>query len=505
MGYSINITAKHLYSVLCCLLIFSITTLSKAQTNLVPNGSFEQYTTCPVNNRNDKPDYWYKPDYRFAFYLNACANAANIGVPAHGTITGPSFQYAKSGFAYMAMFYRNGGDARNYLQVKLIDSLQQGRNYYCEYFVSLSNPFRIGCNNQSMLFTKTAVYVDTVNSEFLPANPQISNYGNPIIIDTLNWIKVSGIFKAQGGEQYLTLGNFRDNAVTDYTIIQPTGYFGAVYYVDDVSVIPLDSFCLKADAGKDTTIALGDSVFIGSYTNGIDSLKWQIQNTTIDSTRPGFWVKPTVTTSYILQQVVNGCFSADTVVVTVGTVPLKMINYKLLMINEPSLLQGTKQSVENFWTTANEVNVSHFNVQRSTNDKDFITIGKVAAQNKNSNEYRFYDSPPVEGLGVVYYRIESIDFDGKKQYSEIRTLNIKPQTLKGVGISPNPAKTNVTVTSKGIRQIEIFDIMGKKVMVKELNNLDKINIDISKLNKGLFLVRVISADGKIINSKFLVE
>jgi len=505
MGYSINITAKHLYRVLCCLLIFSITTLSKAQTNLVPNGSFEQYTTCPVNNRNDKPDYWYKPDYRFAFYLNACANAANIGVPAHGTITGPSFQYAKSGFAYMAMFYRNGGDARNYLQVKLIDSLQQGRNYYCEYFVSLSNPFRIGCNNQSMLFTKTAVYVDTVNSEFLPANPQISNYGNPIIIDTLNWIKVSGIFKAQGGEQYLTLGNFRDNAVTDYTIIQPTGYFGAVYYVDDVSVIPLDSFCLKADAGKDTAITLGDSVFIGSYTNGIDSLKWQIQNTntTIDSTRPGFWVHPTFTTSYVLQQVVNGCFSADTVVVTVGTVPLKMINYKLLIINEPSL-QGTKQSVENFWTTANEVNVSHFNVQRSTNDKDFITIGKVAAQNKNSNEYTFYDSPPVEGLGVVYYRIESIDFDGKKQYSEIRTLNIKPQTLNGVGIFPNPAKAFVTVECKGAKELLMIDYLGK-VVYRSTVSSRPLTINTKQFVKGIYVVKVILNDGELKTEKLIVE
>lgn len=70
---------------------------------------------------------------------------------------------------------------------------------------------------------------------------------------------------------------------------------------------------------------------------------------------------------------------------------------------------------------------------------------------------------------------------------------------------PNPAKTNVTVTSKGIRQVEIFDIMGKKVMVKELNNVDNLNIDISKLNKGLFLVRVNGANGKVSNSKLLIE
>ncbi|MFY7963720.1 MAG: hypothetical protein ACOVO1_02380, partial [Chitinophagaceae bacterium] len=257
--------------------------------------------------------------------MNACSNsipALRGGVPYHPLLVGYGYQPARTGSAYVVMFYFNV--INNYFQVKLIDSLKANKYYYAEYYVNLTNISEIACNNQSMLFTKNAVYVDTANNaQILPANPQITNYKNDIIADTVNWVKVSGIFKAQGGEQYLTLGNFRDLVNdTKRIIFQTIGYGGALYYADDVAVYELDSFCLKADAGKDTAITLGDSVFIGSYTNGIDSLKWQIQNTTIDSTRPGFWVKPTTTTTYILQQTVNGCFSADTVVVTVGTVPL---------------------------------------------------------------------------------------------------------------------------------------------------------------------------------------
>ncbi|MFY7964848.1 MAG: T9SS type A sorting domain-containing protein [Chitinophagaceae bacterium] len=70
---------------------------------------------------------------------------------------------------------------------------------------------------------------------------------------------------------------------------------------------------------------------------------------------------------------------------------------------------------------------------------------------------------------------------------------------------PNPTKTNITVTGKGIRQIEIFDVMGKKVMAKELNNTDKVNIDIATLNKGLFLVRVIELNGKVNTQKLIKE
>ncbi len=469
------------------------------QTNLVPNPSFEQYTTCPISSRNDKPNIWYKPDYRGAGYYNACSDSSVSGVPIHGTTTGSSFQYARTGIAYILMFYRNSGDSRNYFQVKLLDSLQLGKCYYAECYVSLSNPFRLGCNNQSMLFTKKAIYVDTLNTQLLPANPQITNYNSPIITDTLNWVKISGIFKAQGGEQYLTLGNFRDNANTAYTIIQPTGYFGAAYYVDDVAVYALDSFCLKADAGRDTTIAQGDSVFIGSYTNGIDSLKWQIQNTntTIDSTRPGFWVHPTVTTSYVLQQVVNGCFSTDTVVVTVGTVPLTMMNYELRIMND--------KQIENRWVTANEVNVSHFNIQRSINAKDFITIGKVAANNKSYNEYSFTDNGQLSTVdGGLYYRIESIDKDGKKQYSETRTITLKPQTLNGVNIYPNPAKDILTVNCVGMKELNIINSLGQTVIHQTINN-NMYKLNIQSLSKGLYLLNIITTKNNVYAEKLIVQ
>jgi hypothetical protein len=294
----------------------------------------------------------------------------------------------------------------------------------------------------------------------------------------------------------------------------PTGYACAGYYIDDVSVIPLDSFCLKADAGKDTAITLGDSVFIGSLTNGIDSLKWQMQNTTIDSTRPGFWVHPTVTTSFVLQQTVNGCFSADTVVVTVGTVPLKFTNYELRFTNGSGQFPsggGVRGGfVENVWTTANEINVSHFNIQRSINGKDFITIGKVSANNKSYNEYKFIDDSQQStvdgGLWTVYYRIESIDFDGRKQYSEIKrvTPNEKQET-RNLVIFPNPAKDNLTIECKGMKEFSIVNALGLEIASgKNLRN-DVAVVSVKGFAKGLYIVKVVTANGDVKTEKLIVE
>ncbi len=463
-----------------------------AQVNLVSNPSFEQYTNCPQGYLHEHPDFWYQPDKGGGGYFNACR--PNIGSVPY---TGLGFQYAHSGFAMVSMAYYNN-NANNYFQIKLSDSLRVNKNYYIEFYAVNTKAYKLGCNNISLLLSKQAVYADTINNiKIIPANPQIYNYGNPIITDTTNWVKVSGIYKAQGGEQYITLGNFKPTSQTNYIISKPGGsLFTAGYFIDDVSVIPLDSMCLRADAGKDTAITLGDSVFIGSLTNGIDSIKWLNGNTVIDSLRPGFWVHPNVTTSYILQQVVNGCFSADTVVVTVGTVPLKIMNYELRMMNE--------KQIESRWVTANEVNVSHFNIQRSVNGKDFITIGKISANNKSLNEYQFTDDRlPFTVDGSLYYRIESVDFDGRKQYSVIRNVELRIRN-NGISIYPNPAKEQVTITCKDAKELIIVDYSGKTIYQSTVDRRP-LTVNLKQLSKGVYVVKAILNTEEIKTEKLVVE
>lgn len=460
-----------------------------SQTNLVANYSFELFTICPTVTNAALPNSWYSAGkVKNVGYVNACNPDPAYTIPTNGG----GYQFAKTGNGYIGLNFINGlnQNNRNYIQTKLLDSLSIGHCYYFEFFVSLGNEGKYGCNNIGLLLTNSAVYVDTIShpNGVLPANPQIINYGNPIVTDTMNWVKVSGVYVAQGGEQYITIGNFKTDAQTSYKQIQPSGYNGAGYYIDDVSVIPLDSMPLKANAGKDTTIAnIGDSAFIGSLTNGLTGVKWYNANgneITNQAGVPGFYAKPIASTFYIIEQTVCGYYSRDTVNVSVGTVPLKFISYNLV-----SSLRGTKQSVENIWTTANEINVSNFNIQRSTNSKDFTTIGKLAAQNKITNEYIFSHSPPVEGSGVVYYRIESVDFDGRKQYTETRIINLKPQTLNGVSIYPNPAKDYLNISSQeNIKEIKIINQIGR-VLEHQTPNSKQITINTKQIIKGVYIVQ----------------
>jgi hypothetical protein len=395
----------------------------------------------------------------------------------------------------MAMFYYNGMNARNYIQVELLDSLQQGKCYYAEYYVNLMNTARIGCNNQSMLFTNAPIYVDTAANIFmLPANPQIQN--TYIITDTLNWVKISGVFTAQGGEQYLTLGNFKNNAETAIQQIQPTGYNGAIYYIEDVSVLPLDSITLQADAGTDTTITAGDSVFIGSYTTGLTNVIWYNATGSIIATNTaGFYVQPATSTFYVIEQNVCGQYSTDTVYVNVGVVPLVIKNFILAPLSGGEGL-GVR------WVTVNEINVSHFNIQRSADGVEFYTINKTAAKNNAYNEYGITDLQPLNGIN--YYRIEAVDKDGKITYSKTLqiTTNHRPQTLN---IYPNPATNIVNINFPDIRQAYITDVTGRLLLSKQLGGVSNTQLNIASIGKGIFFVRVTDSKGITQTEKLIVQ
>ncbi len=168
-------------------------------------------------------------------------------------------------------------------------------------------------------------------------------------------------------------------------------------------------------------------------------------------------------------------------------------------------VQGSKTENTISWQTATEINTSHFNIQRSNNGKDFTTIGKVDA--KGASTYTFNDQShpptPPSPKGVLYYRLEVVDKDGSKTYSEIRSVSLTTDD-SGFTISPNPAKDYVTITGSNIKQVKLLDNMGRVVIVKEVNNTP-INIPVSNLSKGLYMVQATYIDGSMKTEKVVVE
>ncbi len=208
-----------------------------ASQNLVPNPSFETFTTCP--NGGGEIYYassWIDPSSGSSDYFNECSTSiATVPLNFAG------YRWPRTGKAYSGIILidKTQSNIREYIQVRLSDSLVKGQIYCAGFYVSLSGIVQVACNSMSMYFSDLPI---NCAGCLFPYTPQINYQGAPIS-DTLKWILISGTFTALGGESYITIGNFNSDANTSTSIVNPTGSGGneAYYYIDDVYVGTCDT------------------------------------------------------------------------------------------------------------------------------------------------------------------------------------------------------------------------------------------------------------------------
>ncbi|MEO5570223.1 MAG: T9SS type A sorting domain-containing protein [Bacteroidia bacterium] len=201
--------------------------------NLVPNGDFEQYVGCPTNSGQiDSALFWINPSVNFPGgspdYYNACS--AGMGTPNNYW----GYQPTHSGNAYCGIvIWELGFMYREYVETSLVSTLQSNECYHFEMYINLgNNSWENNSDDIGVYFSDTLIDGFT-NYLPLPYLPQIENVsGN--FPDTVNWTLVSGNYVAHGGENYLIIGNFKNDS---NTTIVGTGGFGIVYLlIDDVSL-----------------------------------------------------------------------------------------------------------------------------------------------------------------------------------------------------------------------------------------------------------------------------
>jgi gliding motility-associated-like protein len=231
--------------------LFNIRNAS-AQTNLVPNSSFEEYSTCPnYINQLYYCDYWFSPTRNTPDYFNSCFTGLAIQSPDI-PLNHFGFQNARTGNAYAGIHLRYSSPlGKEYISIRLLDSLSSGKKYCFEFHVSLADSSRNGINLIGLYLSNTndTIYTDTVTSGLYNGvlNYQTVYQSQLVITDTISWVKINGEFYANGGEQYLIIGSFVNNSMLTIDSIQSAGYFmTSYYYIDDVSLyecpdIPPDS------------------------------------------------------------------------------------------------------------------------------------------------------------------------------------------------------------------------------------------------------------------------
>jgi hypothetical protein len=149
------------------------------------------------------------------------------------------------------------------------------------------------------------------------------------------------------------------------------------------------------------------------------------------------------------------------------------------------------------WTTAQESNSKEFIVERSNDGVNFTAIGNVKAAG-NSNRpinYTFADAQPFAGNN--YYRLQQIDFDGRRATTGIVKVTIGQNFYLTYG--PNPATESLTINIQNNHApllIQLTDLNGRLLQQRNLPaaNNQTVRLPVNNLAKGVYLLKIAGSD-----------
>jgi hypothetical protein len=164
------------------------------------------------------------------------------------------------------------------------------------------------------------------------------------------------------------------------------------------------------------------------------------------------------------------------------------------------------------WATESETNNSHFLLQR-TNDisNGFETIATIQGNGTtpNTQYYKYDDNQPL--LGVNYYRLAQVDFDGTITYSNTIAIEIATQAGDYL-FYPNPTKNKVTYQFSSdhtaTRQIVVSNALGQVLQTQQHTankGINNVTIDIHTYPVGTYLIQVLSKEGAIITTSKIIK
>jgi hypothetical protein len=197
---------------------------------------------------------------------------------------------------------------------------------------------------------------------------------------------------------------------------------------------------------------------------------------------------PSITTNVSgldIDYIGNGVFEIQ----ALGALPVELVDFTAKKANEV---------VDLFWNTASELNSEGFYIQRSIDGDRWEDLGFVEGQGTSylNNSYKYTDVRP--NIGMNYYRLKQIDFDGRSEYSEVVSVEMSQNNNDNqhIRLFPNPTKDianlSIDIEQEGDGLILIYDVTGKVVKTQPiaLGGIFTTTIEVSDLTSGIYTLSV---------------
>ena len=165
--------------------------------------------------------------------------------------------------------------------------------------------------------------------------------------------------------------------------------------------------------------------------------------------------------------------------------------------------QKVNNSIVLTWKVAGEENVARYNVERSSDGRNFATIASVTKTGQNV--YSYTDN---SALNTVYYRIKNEDNDGKFKYSTIlRIANGRADVV--LRAFPQPVQNQLTlqhpsVSGRALLSISTADGRVVRTQAPAAGSMQTA-VDMSGLQSGMYMLRYSDGSGNIQTLKVMKQ
>ena len=211
--------------------------------NLIKNPSFETTKTCveEASTFNKNVRNWSIPSLGTTDLFNACSTNGETGIP----INFNGYQEAKSGDNYAGIFFYAPKDYREYIQGSFKNPLKKGKAYTISFYINLADKSNFALEKISFMLTQkmiifpywTPIMPNKIKNQLTDSFSMNDIVNSNTFDDKNNWTLISKQIIAKGGENYITIGNFKNNVDTKLKkVLGAKKRDICYYYIDMVSV-----------------------------------------------------------------------------------------------------------------------------------------------------------------------------------------------------------------------------------------------------------------------------
>lgn len=233
-----------LKALLLLLMNLALAVMATAQ-NLVPNGSFEDTTSCelPTQCTLLKASHWYNPNTATPD-LYDCDLDRGCGSPMDPDI-GTAYQPSFDGLRHAGAFFwygSGGGNTRDYMMTRLSGAMESGGSYRVELSYSRRRFYhQLAIDHIGVWFGMDSLFEPQPDRLDVTAQVRLRDADSSYLAVGGEWAMLADTFVAQGGEQWMVIGNFDVAGSVDGIVAEPTGIqLSCYYFIDAVSVTPLE-------------------------------------------------------------------------------------------------------------------------------------------------------------------------------------------------------------------------------------------------------------------------